>query len=438
MGLKKLLTQSIIWRSFYFLSVLLVNVFLSRYLQAAGTGNLYLITVVFSFAQTVLSLSAESGIIYFASGNLIERNKLITLTAAWSAVAGIIMIGCVYLYFLFDPTADKTLLPWYCIYGFFYLCGQSLTNYCVAIYYTRENYFLPNFLLGIVNIIFVCFIPSKTAHTTLTQVRWIITLFFSTFFVGGVSVFLSYIIQYKKEGALSFPDKTYFKSLMHYSITALGANAVFFLVYKIDYLFVNYSPVCTAADLGNYIQVSKLGQLMLTVPQIIASVVFPRTASGVDQRSLNNAILTIARLFSQLFLLVFIIVALFGQQFFTAIFGESFNKMQLPMLIIIPGIFSLSVLVLLSAYFAGKGRVKTNLYAAIIGLVVMITGDFILVPRYGIIAAAAVSTASYMANVGYSMWHFHKYYSIHWSEFFKWKKSDYYLLTSLLKFNTAA
>src|ERR1700759_3340934 len=114
MDLKKLLTQSIIWRSFYFFSVLLVNVFLSRYLQAAGTGNLYLITVIFSFTQTVLSLSGESGIIYFASGNLIGRNKLITLTATWSFVAGIIMIGFVYLYFLFDATADKTLLPWYC------------------------------------------------------------------------------------------------------------------------------------------------------------------------------------------------------------------------------------------------------------------------------------------------------------------------------------
>ncbi len=438
MGLKKLLTQSIIWRSFYFFSVLLVNIFLSRYLQAAGTGNLFLITVIFSFTQVVLSLGGESGIIYFASGNLIEKNKLITLTATWSFVAGIITIAFVNLYFLFDASADKTLLPWYCAYGFFYLCGQLLTNYSVAIYYTRENYFLPNFLLAIVNIIFVCFIPGKSAHTTLTQVHWITTLFFATFFTGGLSIFISYIIKYKKEGALSFPGRTYFKKLIRYSATALGANAVFFLVYKVDYLFVNYSPVCTAADLGNYIQVSKLGQLMLTLPQIIASVVFPRSASGIDQKTLSNTIMTIARLFSQLFLLVFIIIAVAGRQLFTTIFGESFNEMQLPMLIIIPGIFSLSVLVLLSAYFAGKGNVKVNLYGAIIGLIVMITGDFILVPRYGIIAAAAVSTASYMANVGYSMWHFYKGYAIHWFEFFKWKKTDYQTLFSLLKFNTPA
>jgi len=245
-------------------------------------------------------------------------------------------------------------------------------------------------------------------------------------------------LQYKKESTLSFPDRSSFINLIRYSITALGANAVFFLVYKIDYFFVHYSPVCTAADLGNYIQVSKIGQLMLTVPQIIASVVFPRTASGIDQKTMSNNIMTIARIFSQLFLLAFIMVAVFGGQLFPAVFGESFNKMQIPMLIIIPGIFSLSVLALLSAYFAGKGNIRINLYAAIIGLTIMVTGDAILVPHYGIIAAAAVSTLSYIANVVYSMWHFYKGYSIKWTEFFKWKKADYNWLLSFLKFNSPA
>jgi O-antigen/teichoic acid export membrane protein len=436
MGLRKLLTQSIIWRSFYYFSVLLVNIFLSRYLQAAGTGNLYLITIIFSFMQVVLSLGGETGVIYFASGNIIERNKLITLTAAWSVVAGIIMMAFVYAYFLIDTTADKNLLNWYCVFGFLYVCGQSLAIYATAVYYTKEKYFIPNFLSAVVNLAFVLIIPKNTVPHKPVQVEWITLLYFITFFASGLLIFISYALQYKKEGAISFPNRDAFMQLIHYSITALGANAIFFLVYRIDYLFVKYSPVCTDADLGNYIQVSKLGQLMLTVPQIIATVVFPRTASGVDEKSLNNAIMTMARIFSQLFLLLFIGIAVIGRQFFTAIFGESFNKMQLPMLILIPGIFSLSVLTLLSAYFAGKGKVKINLYSALIGLIVMVTGDLIFVPRYGILAAAVVSTVSYVANTGYAMWHFHRDYSIHWLEFFKWRKTDYNWLLSLLKINT--
>ncbi len=437
MGLKKLLTQSIIWRSFYFFSILLVNVFLSRYLQAAGTGSLYFLTIIFTFLQVILSLSADSSVIYFASGNLVERNKLITLTGVWSIVAGILTSVIVYAYFFVDAASDKSLINWYSAFGFFFVCGQSLTNYCVAIYYTKENYFLPNLLLGAVNIIYVLFIPGAKENHDALHTQWIIFFYFFTFFTGGVLVFLSYAIQYKKESAMRFPERHLFRQIIRYSLTALGANAVFFLVYRIDYFFVNYSPVCTAADLGNYIQVSKLGQMLLVVPQIIASVVFPRTASGIEPESLNKAIITIARIFSQLFLLMFVVTAIVGKEIFTLVFGETFNKMQLPMLILIPGIFSLSLLALLSAYFGGKGKIKINLYAAIVGLVVMITGDFIFVPRYGIIAAAAISTLSYMANVGYSMWQFHKDFEIKWFEFFRWKKEDYNWLFSFFKFNKA-
>ena len=436
MGLKKLLAQSIIWRGFYFFSILLVNVFLSRFLQAADVGNLYFLNVIFSFLYVVLSLGGEAGIIYFASSDIIEKNRLITLAATWSIIAGIMITGLVYLYFLFNPSIDKTLVYWYCAFAFLFVSGQALSNYCVGIYYTRENYFLPNFLLAIINLAFVFIIPGKGKNTG--HNNWIILLYFATFLVGGILVFLSYIIQYKKEGAIGFPSRHYFKRLLRYSLTALGANAIFFLVYRIDYFFVKYSPVCTAADLGNYIQVSKLGQLMLIIPQIIASVVFPRTAKGIEAKTLSDAIITMARLFSQLYLLLFILIALFGDKFFILLFGETFNKMQLPMLIIIPGIFSLSVLSLLSAHFAGKGKVSINLYGAVIGLAVMVAGDLIFVPRYGIIAAAAVSTASYMANAGFSMWNFYRDYSIHWIEFIKWKKTDYNSLLSLLKFNKTA
>src|SRR5438045_731725 len=120
MSLKKLLTQSIIWRGFYFFSLLLINVFLSRYLQAAGSGNLYFISIILSFMQVVLSLGVESGVIYFASANIIERNKLVGVIGLWSTAAGIVAIGLVYMYFVFDHTLSQRLFLSYSIYGFLY------------------------------------------------------------------------------------------------------------------------------------------------------------------------------------------------------------------------------------------------------------------------------------------------------------------------------
>jgi len=436
MDLKKLLTQSIIWRGFYFFTLLLINVFLSRYLQAAGSGNLYFISIILSFIQVVLSLGVESGVIYFASSKIIERNKLVGVIGLWSVVAGIVTIGLMYLYFAVDHKVSQTLFFRYSIYGFLYVCGQSLTGYATAIYYTKENYFLPNFLLGAVNMVFLLLIPGKNEATNAEEIQRIIYLYFTTFFAGGLIVYLFFILQSRNSGSFGFPGKEQFSGFFKYSITALAANVIFFLVYRIDYFFVNSSPVCTAADLGNYIQVSKLGQMMLIVPQIIASVVFPKTASAADKTVLNNTILIMARLLSQFYLVIFILIAFAGNWFFVNVFGESFDKMQMPMLVVMPGIFSLSVLSLLSAFFSGKGKVSVNVRGAMLGLICMIIGDYLLVPRYGIIAAALVSTLSYSVNLGYSLLQFYHDHSIRWVEFIKWKKGDYNWLFNILKRDT--
>jgi len=432
MNFKKLLAQSIIWRGFYFFSILLVNIFLSRYLQAAGTGNIYFLTVIFSFMQTVLGLSLDAGITYFASAQIIQRNKLVSLVGLWSFIAGMVMISLVYFFFLADHSIEEAYLWPYALYGFCYVCGQSFMNYVTALYYTQENYFLPNFLMSLVNFAFVFIVPAKDAITSSEEIQRIIYLYFFVFLLSGIILFGSFLITNRKEGNVELPGKEMMSRFLRYSLTALAANVIFFLVYRIDYLFVKASPVCTDADLGNYIQVSKLGQMMLIVPQIIASVVFPRTASGIERQRLSNSIMLIARLFSQLFLGVFIVVLLIGHYLFIYVFGASFNKMQLPMLIILPGIFSLSVLALLSAYFSGVGKLQVNVRGAILALVVMVVGDFLFVPRFGIVAAALVSTISYVVNLGYSLLVFNKDHDIHVIDFFRWRKQDYYWLRTLM------
>ncbi len=432
MNFKKLLLQGLFWRGLYFLSVLVVNIFLSRYLQAAGTGNLYFITIIFSFVQVVLSLGLEAGIIYHGSGELIHRNKLTGLIAVWSFVSGLIMALLVFIFFTIDESLPDDLSTQYILYAMFFVAGMSLMNYTTALYYTQDNYVLPNLLISIINFGFVLFIPPKQNVISVADANQITLFYFIVFLIQGISVFLSFVIRNRHAGNFGFPSGSDIRSFFKYSVTALAANVIFFLVYRIDYLFVKASEVSSDADLGNYIQVSKLGQMLLVIPQIIASVVFPKTATGIARQEMNASIQIIARLFSQLFLLMFVLVAIFGDTLFPWIFGESFNRMQFPMLILIPGIFSLSVLALLSAYFSGKGKVEVNVKGAFLALIVMVVCDVIFVPRYGIIVAALISTLSYTVNLSYSMWQFYKDYSIKWIEFVRWKKADYHWLLSVL------
>ena len=195
--------------------------------------------------------------------------------------------------------------------------------------------------------------------------------------------------------------------LMRYALLALSANVVFFLVYRVDYWFVR--KYCSLEDLGNYIQVSKLGQMLLVVPTIIASVVLPETAatSGTVSNMKRN-IMQIGKLTTLLYIAVFLLTALTGHQIFPLVFGPTFRLMYIPFLLLLPGIWSLSNLYILSAYFSGMNQVKVNVQGAVVALLVILAGDFLFIPHYGIAAAALVSTVGYSVNFIYSFLIFRK------------------------------
>jgi len=439
MNLKKLLVQSLVFRSLYFVSMLLVNVFLSRFLQASATGNLYYLTTIFGFIQLVASISLEAGITFFASGKIISFNKLLWLSITWSFIIALLVLtgSFVYLYYIkHSPPYD---VMQYCFFSVCYITGILLATCCCVLFYAQGNYYLPNILLVLLNAAFVLTMPFSGHSGDDKLVNMVVYRYFLLFFLQGILLALVFIVKNKSWQQFGLPGSGQLKKLAKYSLTALSANVIFYLVYRIDYWFVHINTAsCTESDLGNYIQVSKLGQLFLIVPQIIASVIFPKSAGTSDRSEISTSIMIIARLFSQMFLVVIVITSLFGGKLFTIVFGETFNRMQVPFLIIIPGIFCLSVLALLSAYFSGKGNLKVGVVGAAIALLVVIAGDYFLVPLYGIIGAAVVSTIGYFVNLLYSLLRFYKDYSLSWSDFFRWKKSDFTWLSSLFKNKASA
>jgi len=413
--------------------MLLVNVFLSRFLKAAGTGNLYYLTNIFSFIQLVASLSLEAGITYYAAGKVIAANKLLWFSILWSfLVAAFVLAGSFYYQYYLLRAPLVTAME-YCFFAVCYITGLLLVNYCSSLFYAQGNFIISNVILVVLNIGFVCSLLFEHNTADNYGVQATMRNYFLVFFLQGISLVVAFAVKNKSWAYFSFPSLLQCRQLLAYSITALSGNIIFFLVYRIDYLFVHANPAsCSDADLGNYIQVSKMGQLLLIVPQIIASVIFPGTASGAGRAELNTSLMIIARLLSQLFLCIIVVSFLFGGQLFVFVFGQTFNRMQVPFLIELPGIFCLSVLALLSAYFGGKGNLRVTVAGATIALAAVVIGDYFLVPVYGIIGAAVISTAGYFINVLYSLLRFYKDYSISWVDFFKWRKQDYYWLRSII------
>ena len=94
-------------------------------------------------------------------------------------------------------------------------------------------------------------------------------------------------------------------------------------------------------------------------------------------------------------------------------------------LFLIPGILSLSGLFILTAYYAGKNRVRVNIYGALLALAVVLVGDIIFIPRYGINAAALTSSIGYIVYQAYVLWMFRKEYQTSLTGFFIVRFSDW-------------
>ena len=431
MAIEKLFGQSIFWRSIYFATAFITNILLSRYLQAALSGSVLYLASIFSFISLLLGLSLDSGFTFFASRKLAAYNQLVSFAVVWIALITLsgIITSCFFLsYFL---KGSPVSLNGYQLYGYFYIAGLMFTSFLSALFYSRSNFWLPNLIFSVVNIFVIIAIP-LLGHYYPQNSTLIIDVYFYSTFLQGILLVPAFVIFNKKENSNSyFPSAGNIKQLIRFSVMALGANIIFFLINRVDFFFVE--KYCTANQLGNYIMVSRLGQMLLFFPQVLASVIFPQAAGNTNMATIAESTLITGRLLSRIYLLMFIVLLLAGKWLFPFMFGPTFTSMYILMLIFLPGFFALSNLAVISAFLLGNGHLKINITGTLLALIIVVGGDMLVVERFGVFAAAAVSTLAYTCNFIYSVVRFNRKYNIAFIDLFKWQKKDLQWVKQIVK-----
>ena len=421
-SVNKQLKQSIIWRGFYFITLLLINIVLSRFLKADGAGVVFYLSNLFSIGVLVFSANLDGGVTYFASSKTIENEKLASLAIIWTLIITLVSFFTLPLYFntydfdLKNNSADLTQ------FGIYYIVGILLTNFFTALFYSVGNFVIPNVILGVTNLLLIGLIYFGV--NTNASASEIMHDYFQFLVFQGILLLLAFYITYKILPVINLPNWTDFKQLLKYSSISLIGNFLFFFVYRLDYWFVKAWCI-HIGELGNYIQASKLSQMLLIIPQILASSIFPQIASGYNKDEIVNTIARLCRIFSVVFLVLFFVILGIGKFLFPLIFGSSFSTMYLPMLILLPGVFCLCCSTLLSAYFSGRKQNQINLYAASLALLVMLVLTFTLKSSYSIIVAASISSIAYFIETLFCFIHFTKKETINWRTLFYYSFDDW-------------
>src|SRR5205085_5359243 len=145
MNFKKLLTQSIVWRSLYFTTLFLVNVALAHYLRADGTGKIFFISNTFTLIQLFAGFCLEGGITYFGASKTISTNKILWLCLLWTLFVSICFLCILAIWSSsINQLFEGFNVP---VYAFCYIIGLTLTNYGCNLFYAHGNFLLPNVVL---------------------------------------------------------------------------------------------------------------------------------------------------------------------------------------------------------------------------------------------------------------------------------------------------
>lgn len=421
--------QSMLWRGLYYVAAFLINILIARHFQASISGVIYYISSIYALVLLFTSLSLESGIIYFAAKGEIEVSKLYSFSIVWSLVIGLITFLTVYLFFA-DVYAEisRTLLI---VSSVTYILGNLLTTFCSSFFYARQNFVLPNVINISCTVLLIASIPynGKSIVPGINNENYFY-VYFGSFLLQGICMAVAAKIKYIKSRVIKLLSKADFKLLFRYCALAFVGNIIYFLLYRIDYFFVE--KYCTSDQLGNYIQVSKMGHLFFILPTILASAVLP-IAAGENKQSIDQLLTLISRSIFLLYTLACIVLAVMGNWLFPFVFGETYTDMYLPFVLLIPGILSLSGIFTVTAYFAGKDMIKTNIVGSVYALLFVIVADIIFIPIYRIEAAALISSIGYIIYQIYIINVFKKEHKTVLSDFFIFKFTDIEKLKAGLK-----
>ncbi len=419
--------QHMLWRGLYFFSILLINIWIARYFAAEKSGQIFYIVNNLALVLLIASISLESGATYYVASGKLNASLMANFCLVWATGISLIAVagwGMV-LYLTHSVYLQN---PVFLVSSFFFILGVLFTTYFTALFYAKKEFGLPNKILFFVNMFLIVFLILGKNNTTIRS--QFIEIYFFCFFLQGMLLRVFFFRKHTYAGKQMFPDRPILKMVIRYSLFALVANLVYFLVNRIDYWFVEY--YCSAHDLGNYIQASKLAQMLVILPAILGSTLFPLFSSEEKSGSQSQLTAVIRVLFWANAGICLMIVAA-GWYFIPLLFGASFNLMYRLFVFLIPGILCITMNNPLGAWFSAANRIGVNLRGALLALTVICAGDLLVLPHAGIIAAPIISSAGYFSYYCYAVYMYRKENAVSWKEFLLIRKSDLLMIRQSIR-----
>ena len=219
----------------------------------------------------------------------------------------------------------------------------------------------------------------------------------------GLAVALTLAISAKRVTAARWrADLALLGRMIQYGLKFHVSILVGIIIIRADLLVVNHYR--SAAEAGVYSVASQFGLLLMLLPGVISTLLFPRVTAEQDARGETTCQVTRYTTFI-MFLCCLAAVPL--SLLLPVLYGAEFSDSTGLLLILLPGVYLIGLESVLVQHFNALGLPRAIPVFWVITLALNLVLVFTLVPRYGARGAAIASTISYAAIFGLVALYFH-------------------------------
>jgi O-antigen/teichoic acid export membrane protein len=379
------------------------SVLLTRTLGVVGRGEFAVFSASFGILSLVLGFGLDSALRYYVAAERVARERILTSLIFFLLLVGALLAGTAHLnHRLF---ANELFLPYSKQSATFelVLAGMVVVNIfystIAAVFAGARSFRVLNVVtvasavlsLPVYGVLYwakeVRLAPIASGEVFLVYLALAVT---NALALGG----LAYVILGVRP-SLRLLDKALLRGMLRYGALAYAASIAQFLNYRIDIWIVQYFS--GTAAVGLYSLAGNLAMMLWVLPRSTSTVLLPAMAAGDPGASIQQA----ARL-GRVVLLVSAgvggVAAFSGRHWIELFYGRDFEGSAGAFAVLLIGCVPFSLCVVQAAALGALNHLRVNLAASSLGFFVTILLDLFLVPRFGIIGAAAASSASYLVT----------------------------------------
>ena len=174
------------------------------------------------------------------------------------------------------------------------------------------------------------------------------------------------------------------------------------IIIRADLLVVNHFR--GAAEAGVYSVASQFALLLMLLPGVIATLLFPRVTTEQDVRGETTCLVS---RYTTFVMFLCCLAAVPFSLLLPLIYGQAFADATKLLLILLPGVYLIGLESVLVQHFNALGLPRAIPLYWVVTLILNLVLVFALVPRFGAQGAAIASTISYAAIFALVALHFH-------------------------------